>query len=231
MQIPKKRKGISAFGLDLTSFPLVVMFFAGLITLGQVATSYQTANPYGISQTFNINPFSLYGKTFTPNLNNVTLSGYFSVSPLQTGKGSQCSVNTLLATWLFPFGAFGAELLYSGCVITTNAVSIVQNILFSATVSSATTPQSVTLGFLTIIIFLMSAVLITGISILSSGINTASIFLLFNMGGYVLIWLLLSSLAFPLFNGSSNAIPQPFGNLFFLLLTGMYTFGIFRRVT
>lgn len=235
----QKRKAISAFGLDLTSFPLVVMFFASVLVLGQTATGFQTENPFGLSNLFptSIAPFTnTNGQMIIPNLNNVTLRGQENLSPAQssTGTNSACSPS---AAWLatiatiIPFiGVFIATTLAGGCIVITTAPSIVSNIFFGVVVSSGT-PANVQIGFLTIIIFLSSTVLITGISVLGTGLNTASIFLLFQMGGYTLIWLLVSGLAFPVFNGNINAIPQPFGNLFYLILTMMYTFGIFRRVT
>lgn len=227
------RKGISALGLDLTSFPLVCMFFASLLTLGQLTTSFQSSNPYGISNTFptSVNPFSnpYTNSTTNPNLNNVTASGGVIVNPIQQSSNNQCSINKVLFFTFIPITSLVAGTLFLGCVVTTNITTVVQSLILKATASSST-PQSVTLGFITIILFLMGAVLITGISVLSTGLNTASIYIIFSMGGYVLIWILLSSLSFPVFNGNVNAIPQPFGNLFFFLLTGMYTFGIFKRV-
>ena len=236
----QKRKAISAFGLDLTSFPLVCMFFASILVLGQTATTYQADNPFGLSNAFgnnnNVSPFTnINGQPIIPNLQNVTFEGKETLTPQQSnGVNSNCAPTAgwlaTIATIIPIFGIFIATGLGSACIVITTVPNIVSNIFFGIVVSSGS-PANVQIGFLVIIIFLASTVLITGISVLGTGLNTASIFLLFQMGGYTLIWLLVSGLAFPVFNGNSNAIPQPFGNLFYLLLTMMYTFGIFRRVT
>jgi hypothetical protein len=233
LHLDNKRKGVSAFGLSYTSFPLVCMFFGALLVLGQTATQYQAQNPYGISNVFLnsnfISPFTspFNNQVINPNLNNITTTGSATIVPQQSSSTS-CKPNVVLATSFFPFGLFLSYVGSKICGLVTSSSSIISSLFLGATVSSGT-PQSVQIGFLTIVLFLMGAVLITGISIVGTGINTASIFLIFSMGGYVIIWLLLSTLAFPVFNGTTNSIPQPFGNLFFLILTGMYTFGIFER--
>ena len=74
---------------------------------------------------------------------------------------------------------------------------------------------------------MLTIVVISGIQIAGSELNTASIYIIFKTMGYVIIWFLLSSLSSGLFFGTDQSIPSPFGGILYLVLSLFLVLGIF----
>jgi hypothetical protein len=91
-------------------------------------------------------------------------------------------------------------------------------------------PTTIQEGFLVILFVVVSVAVIAGFNLLGSGLNAASIYILFKAASYTIVWMILSGLAIPLFYGTNQAIPAPFGSLFYLVLSLVFLIGIYESI-
>lgn len=91
-------------------------------------------------------------------------------------------------------------------------------------------PGTIQLGFLAIIFVIIGVAVISGIQILGSGLSPSSIYIIFKTVGYTTIWFILTAFSQPLFFGTSQSIPYPYGSLFYLGLSLAYLLGIYDTV-
>ena len=138
---------------------------------------------------------------FYPQLGNPCIT--------QTYTGT--NTNTLTTSTGTTCGFVG----YLSCILSQQSSS-----------STGNTPASIQLGFLAVIFVLLGVIIISGITVVSSGLNAASIYIIFKVMGYTLLWLALSGLAEPIFYGSQQSIPYPFGSLLYLGLSLSFLLGV-----
>lgn len=221
-------------------FPVVVLGIAALIVLGVnpnfTSNGTVTLTPQNSNNCkFNIfaNGFDLLTQTgcyltagITGYIFPISIYQYTNTTTVTSciffpEAGNPCFTSTVTgqtgsSTTINSCTTFGALVIPLGCV--------------SSVVTSQLTPASVQQGFLAVVFVLLGVAVISGFTIISSGLNPATIYIVFKVMGYTIVWFILSGIAYPLFYGTTESIPYPFGSLLYLGLSLSFLLGIYREV-
>ena len=228
----KKRRAAS----QLIVYPIIILAIGALITVGTIGSSgtvglaavQATSSCNTLSSNlWNVfNPFVLY-----PCLLNIAT--YTIIGQIMFPATIQQYNQTVVTTATLYSGSTSQTVVATTYYTTSTCATLLDTnnnpyISCAPLNSNPSSPiTSIQFGFLGIIILMLTIVVISGIQIAGSGLNTASIYIIFKTMGYVIIWFLLSSLSSALFFGTDQSIPSPFGGILYLVLSLFLVLGIF----
>lgn len=231
--------------MDFIYTPLIILGLAALITVGTISPTNPTQSiltPQNEKGSCNV-PTSFTGILALIFFNPLAIPGTLGCYVVQ---GTTNLIFNVPQIQQYGVPVSGSNTTATSTTITTCSTSTVSYLLTGAFViiscglgfSNTTPQQSSTLltssniqeGFLIVILTIVAVAVITGINVIGTGLSSASVYIIFTVMGFTILWLIESSLAMPLFFGIDQSIPPPFGAIAYLIISAMFTAGILRKV-